>query len=903
MPVDVRAKQMKTDFAVSIVSPVYNVAPYLGDFFRSVERQDLGFRRNVQLVLVDDGSTDGSGNLCDALARRHPGNVSVLHQANAGQAVARKAGLALATGRVVNFCDPDDKLSRNACRKALAMLDAHPDVDVAAIPIFFFGSLHGPHPLNGKFAAGPRVVDLATESGIGAINLPTTFVRRSALASFDADPSLATAEDSKELFRILLANPRLALVPRARYLYRKRPGSSLATRKSRKEAYLPVLEGFIEWAMAESRRLHGRLLPFVEYTLIYDLSGRFGVPPEGTLSPAEVEEFRSRILSDLRRFSCDAISRHDRLNAFHKIFLLSRSRDLPPKLVVDPPTGKTRLGFEDGVLFPDPFVQCTVFKLDPESGGFRIHALLESPVAAGLPEPELVARCNGRETAFARTGRCPDGECCGRSVSRIQCVSALVPFGRGKRTDVSFYARFPGFPDVLLDVRYRNFAPLTHLVPHSFFRCGKRILHPTPSGFRVSPGSFLSHLSAELRFDFALLSRPIWGEKAAVCFRWAYYLLKPFAPKRVWLVTDRMTRADDNGLALFEYLMAHRKELGIRPKFVLHPKSPDWKKIRSIGPVVPFAPVRYRLASLLSDWTVSSHVERFIRRPFLGRQYPYNDLFHHHRYAFLQHGITQNDVSRHFARYVQDLTLFATASPRERDAILSRDTYDYTGEEVVLAGFPRFDKLRDRTEKVITFMPTWRSRLFGPVDLSTGIRPLIGGFEEDIWYRSLADVLTSTRFLDEADRLQYRIRFLPHPTFVGQTDHFRFDRRVEMLGPETNYRDVFATSALCVTDYSSAVFDFVYLEKPVVYCQTDKIHYNRGYFDYERDGFGPVVHDTDALVDILVAAMRAGCPLEEPYLSRVNAFFAFRDRNNCKRVTEAILAADRRLQFNVDGKS
>jgi len=106
-----------------------------------------------------------------------------------------------------------------------------------------------------------------------------------------------------------------------------------------------------------------------------------------------------------------------------------------------------------------------------------------------------------------------------------------------------------------------------------------------------------------------------------------------------------------------------------------------------------------------------------------------------------------------------------------------------------------------------------------------------------------------------------------------------------------------------VTDYSSAVFDFVYLEKPVVYCQTDEIHYNRGYFDYERDGFGPVVHDTDALVDILVAAMRAGCPLEEPYLSRVNAFFAFRDRNNCKRVTEAILAADRRLQFNVDGKS
>ena len=891
---------MNAAFAVSIVSPVYNVAPYLHDFLRSIERQDLGFRRNIQLVLVDDGSTDGSGEICDAFARRHPDNVAVLHQANAGQATARKAGLALATGRIVNFCDSDDKLSRNACRKALAMLDAHPDVDVAAIPIFFFGSLHGPHPLNGKFADGPRVVDLATEYGIGAINLPTTFIRRTALAAFDADPALVTAEDAKELFRVLLANPRLALEPRARYLYRKRPGSTLATRKFRKEAYLPVLEGFIEWVIAESRRLHGRLLPFVEYTLIYDLAGRFGAPPGGTLSPMELEEFRNRILADLRQFSDDAISRHDRLDSFQKIFLLSQKRDLPPRLVPSRDAPSLDLDFGDGFRYSGMLADCFVFKLDPRPEGFLFHAVLVAPCLKDIPAPALVATTPWNETVFKRTGHQPNGECCGRSVSTAQCVSGLVACERKSGFSISFTVRFQGNPDIPVSVWYWDFAPLTRIVQNSFFRSGDRILRPTPTGIRVEPASFLRHLVSELAFDWALLRSPNREEKLAVFFRWAFYFLKPFAPRHVWLVTDRMERADDNGLALFEYLMKHRKELGVRPKFVIHPKSPDMERIRKIGPVVPFKPVRYRLSSLLSDWTVSSQVEPFIRKPFLKQQYLFNDLFHSHQYAFLQHGITQNNVSMLFARAVQDMSIFVTASPRERDAILSRDMYDYTSDEVVLTGFPRFDKLEDRTAKTITFMPTWRSRLFGPVDFETGIRPLLPEFEQDIWYKSIRSVLTSCRFLDEADRLGYRVRFLPHPTFVGQTDRFSFDSRVVILGPETSYRDVFAESALCVTDYSSAVFDFVYLGKPVIYCQTDEIHYDRGYFDYDRDGFGPVVHETESLVDILIESIHKGCPLEEPYRSRVDAFFAFRDKRNCQRVTEAILATDRRINGFTD---
>ena len=881
-------------FAVSVVSPVYNVAPYLRDFLRGVERQDLGFRRNIQLVLVDDGSTDGSGAICDAFARRHPRNVVVLHQANAGQSAARKAGVARATGRVVNFCDPDDILARGVCRKALAMLDAHPDVDVAVVPVFLFGGRRGAHPLNGKFAGGSRIADLAVEWNVVAMALNASFVRASALRGFGADSRLVVAEDAKELVRILLANPKLALVSGTKYRYRSHPGSTMSTKTAGREAYLPVLEHFSEWAIGESIRLHGRILPFVQHTVLYDLSWKFGELP--ALGPSERGTYRDRLLRTLDRLDDEAILRHSRLDPFQRFYLLSRKRRDAPKWTPMPDGAGLDLVFGDGTGTGANLAECTVFQMEPEPEGIRVRALLRTPAVDGLPEAGLVARFEGGEAVFERTGRRPDEECCGHPVARIRCLSAFVPIGGLPRAGVSFAVRFADGLEAAVPVRYWDFSPISNRVPGAFFRAGNRMIRPAPTGFRVSPASFLSHLAAELAFDWALLRRPIWGEKAAVCFRWAYYLLKPFAPRRVWLVTDRMSRADDNGFALFEYLMAHRKELGIHPKFVLHPKSPDRGKVRAVGPVVPFTPIRYRLASLLSDWTVSSHFDDFIRRPFLGRQYPYNDLFHRHRFAFLQHGITQNDLSAAFNRARKGFSVFVTASPRERDAILARDTYDYTGEEVVLAGFPRFDRLRDEKEKAVTFLPTWRMSLFGPIDLATDVRPLRPGFERSVWYRSLEAVLASAPFLDEAERLGYRIRFLPHPTFAPHLHRFRFDPRVEMLGPETSYRDVFATSALCVTDYSSAVFDFAYLGKPVVYCQTDGIHWTRGYFDYERDGFGPVVHDTDSLVRVLLGSMRKGCPLEEPYRSRVEAFFPFRDRNNCKRVADAILAADARLR-------
>ena len=89
---------------VSIIVPIYNVAPYLSRCLDSLVAQTLA---SLEILLVDDGSTDASGAMADWYARQHP-HMRVIHQANRGLGEARNAGLAICRGSFVAFVDSDD---------------------------------------------------------------------------------------------------------------------------------------------------------------------------------------------------------------------------------------------------------------------------------------------------------------------------------------------------------------------------------------------------------------------------------------------------------------------------------------------------------------------------------------------------------------------------------------------------------------------------------------------------------------------------------------------------------------------------------------------------------------------------------------------------------------------------
>lgn len=109
-------EQREFPFEFSVVMAVYNVEPFLREAVDSLVAQDFGFEK-IQLIMVDDGSTDSSGAICDEYAQLYPENVMVIHKENGGVASARNEGLRYATGRYLNFMDSDDKFTQNAFRE------------------------------------------------------------------------------------------------------------------------------------------------------------------------------------------------------------------------------------------------------------------------------------------------------------------------------------------------------------------------------------------------------------------------------------------------------------------------------------------------------------------------------------------------------------------------------------------------------------------------------------------------------------------------------------------------------------------------------------------------------------------------------------------------------------------
>ena len=120
---------MKETPLLSVIIPVYRVEKYLDRCLRSITEQTY---RNLEIILVDDGSPDRSGAICDAWAAKDS-RIRVIHKENAGAGAARNTGLDLATGEIVSMIDSDDYLQVHMYAHLLSLMTE--DVDIAECDI------------------------------------------------------------------------------------------------------------------------------------------------------------------------------------------------------------------------------------------------------------------------------------------------------------------------------------------------------------------------------------------------------------------------------------------------------------------------------------------------------------------------------------------------------------------------------------------------------------------------------------------------------------------------------------------------------------------------------------------------------------------------------------------------
>lgn len=362
--------------------------------------------------------------------------------------------------------------------------------------------------------------------------------------------------------------------------------------------------------------------------------------------------------------------------------------------------------------------------------------------------------------------------------------------------------------------------------------------------------------------------------------------------KPIILIFDRNDRAGDNAEALFKYISKMKNQSKYRIFFAVSRESEDFIRLKKYGDVLDFGSSEYLSTFLAADMVISSQWANWAINPF-GTEREYVKDIIKFKFVFLQHGITFGNMSDWGNRIRRNISYFITATKYEYTSIVNGH-YGYEPSQVLLTGMPRYDYMSDEKEKLIVLAPTWRKYMnFETIPGSYRLK-VTEDIKETEYFSFFNSLINNSRILKAMKEKGYKGVFCIHPLFMEMRNMFEGNELFSIAEDGFSYNEIIKRGAFMITDYSSVVSDFAYLKKPVLYAQFDYTKffashtYSEGAFSYELDGFGPVTYTYEETVDKIVETITNDCAEPEEYAKRVEEFFSYNDKNNCKRICDRL---------------
>ena len=367
-----------------------------------------------------------------------------------------------------------------------------------------------------------------------------------------------------------------------------------------------------------------------------------------------------------------------------------------------------------------------------------------------------------------------------------------------------------------------------------------------------------------------------------------YWMAYPqYGKKNIWLTFDKLYKGGDCGEYFYKYLV-DRKDPDITPVYVIHPKAADRKRLEREGyQVLLYGTKDQKLSYLYASMVFATHSSVHGFNGFNAWEVQYIQDRLKAVNTCIQHGLSVQNLVVDSNRIVNNNKRYYCASPYEVEN-LSAPQYGYKKETLCLTGIPRYDGLVNCDKCQILITPTWRSYIAMPAVLGSA-RPYNPEFKNTEYFRIFQELILDPVLVQTAKKTGYEIIYLLHPVISAQKEDFIAPEGVTLLSAlEADYEKLLTQSSLMVTDYSGVQFDFAYMRKPVVYYHPPSLppHFTGGGFDYETQGFGEICTGKQELVSLLKGYMEHQCELKDFYRQRQDAFFAYDDRENCRRIYE-----------------
>ncbi|MCY9262134.1 glycosyltransferase [Bacillus haynesii] len=261
----------------SIVMPVYNSELYLSEAIESIINQSIDFKKNVEIILIENNSIDNSKKICEEYASQYPTNIKVIFQDKPNVSLARNTGIKACseTSEYIGFIDSDDKISLNAINDTLDFFVENPDINLAVLPLFFFEKKRGEHSLNYRFKKNKNIINIMNDSNSIHYHIGGTFFRKKSLENtgITFNEEMDFWEDVLFINSFLIEEKKYGLIPTAKYFYRKRrDGKSLVdTSWFKKNRYTFLLKHGYFQIINRSIEEFGEVIPYIQFLVLQHL--------------------------------------------------------------------------------------------------------------------------------------------------------------------------------------------------------------------------------------------------------------------------------------------------------------------------------------------------------------------------------------------------------------------------------------------------------------------------------------------------------------------------------------------------------------------------------------------------------------------------------------------------------
>ncbi|WP_215475180.1 CDP-glycerol glycerophosphotransferase family protein [Campylobacter coli] len=797
----------------TIISAVYNVEKYLDDYFNSIINQRLDFKKNIFMILVDDGSTDNSAQIIKKYQKKYPKNIVYLYKENDGQASARNLGLKYIQENNyktpwVTFTDPDDFLDRNYFYEVDKFLATHQDDDICMIGcnIIFYHEKQklykDNHALNFKFKNGVQIRENYNLDNFIQLSAASCFINLTFLNNLIFDEKLKpNFEDAKFINEYLLENIDLKSVflPSVKYFYRKREDGNSTLDNSNKYSDLYLLvscRGCLK--LLQENKFYDIFIQNVcLYHFFWQIKTLVNSPEKlSFMSESEKQRYLELLDQNFSYIDKNTIMEFNLAGCwfFHKIGILNCFKNEKP-----------------------PFQIAYIEDYDP------------------YKEQILLTYYTGDD----------------------ENIESIFVDGEEVYADYKKIVKYDFLDRV--------------------FCYQKRLWAHIPKNAKDKLENFID------------------GEQSKISFNGKHYqsinikdirqeFQKRLPKSNIWLFADRDYEADDNAEHLYRYIMQNHPEQKI--VFALRKESLDWERLEKEGfNLVEFGSLEFERIIKKASKVISSHSDEYLIRYITPRQ----------QFIFLQHGVIKDDLSKWLNS--KKIDLFITSTKAEYDSIANDyNHYKFGKKEVVLTGLARHDALLKNNQcnaRQIIIIPTWRANIVG-VALGSSKRGLQSDFTQSEYFKKWNLLLNSNILQKLCEKYDYTIVFNPHPNIIPYLKDFNIPSYVKIANHNESLQELFCNSSLMITDYSSVAFEMAYLNKPVIYYQFDHEEffnshtYQKGYFDYKKDGFGPVVEDEESLLKELENLLQNDCNPFGIYKDNIDSTFAFKDGKCCERIYKVI---------------